>query len=62
MSASDTDALSVEEERMFFRILDTMDECSERVGALHMLGFEAKWEWGTLDEFPLIHIGRRADW
>lgn len=57
---SDTDFLSVEDLAHFNRVRDTMDLVSDRVEVLRLLGFEARWEWRTVDEFPLIRIGRRT--
>lgn len=42
------------------RVADMMSECSDRVGALQLLGFEARWTWCTADELPVIHVGRRT--
>lgn len=52
--------LSASEEKEFMRVLDKMEECSERIGALHLMGFDARWEWTSTDQLPLITVGRRT--
>ncbi len=44
----------------FSRVLDVMDLCSDRVEALRLLGFCARWEWCSADEYPLIRVGRQT--